>query len=477
MVVTARCPQCGGEIEFLDEVNAIKCQYCGSLLQLVGANGVRRYYLPPSATEARLKLALSKGFFKKNAATPRFEYSRLVFYPYWWVKGMVFKWIFGKRTVPSLSEEMPDTWENVKELKSRLLDHTFPALKEMGLGPSTLGVRTGALRVRIFNNEEMGKWGRPLPTTVSYDEARAYADSLKGALLNLEDVTVEMERTKLIGDRYAVVYFPLWIFSLTVKGERAEILLDGLSHRVISPPEHGTSPLLSKNNEGLLPAEPEPATFIPFRCPECGWDFPYRPLDVIHLCTTCGRAWREVHGAFREVDYRVIEAPGRRSAVHIYLPFWVLQVSLTSAAETLSTMGEFYQYFPVTRLGVRKTEPEQPIRFFVPAFRIKDIPAANKFSTRFTQSQPESSYIEKEALRGHRRAGIFLSVAEARLMAEILFCSLVPVNSRKAKTFLQHATVTYADERLEWYPFEEHEIYLREQTTGHALQANALDLD
>ena len=69
---------------------------------------MRRYYLVPSATEAQLKQALTKGFFKKKAATPRFERSRLIFCPYWWVKGMVFKWIFGKRTVPSLSGEMPE---------------------------------------------------------------------------------------------------------------------------------------------------------------------------------------------------------------------------------------------------------------------------------------------------------------------------------------------------------------------------------
>lgn len=476
MLITTGCPQCGGEIEFLDEAQALKCRYCGSLLQLAGTRGVRHYYLAPRATETRLKEALVKGVFKKKGVRPRFEGSRLVFSPYWWVKGMVFKWIFGRRTIPSLSSAVPDTWKNIKELKTHLLDHTFSAAKPAGLGPPTLGVRTAALRVRFYNSEEMATWGVPLPTTVSYDEARAYAESLKGALLSLKEVSVDLERTRLIGERYAVVFFPVWVFSLGLGSEKTEVVVDGLSHKVLRVPHAGAHPALSSTSEGALGLKPEEVTFIPFRCPECGWDLPYRPLDVVHLCATCGRAWREERGTYRQVTYRVVKGSTPAPGTCIYLPFWVFQVSLRTSTETLTAMDQFRRYFPVAQLRARKPVPGQPIRFFVPAFRIKDIPAANKFSTLFTQTQPQNAYTENEALRNHRRAGVCLDVREAKEMAEVLLCSLIPVNSRKAKTFVQHATLTCADESLEWYPFLEQEIYLREQTTGHALQAGALDL-
>nr|MBP7324005.1 hypothetical protein [Deltaproteobacteria bacterium] len=66
MFILAPCPQCGGEIEFLDEAQATRCIYCGSLLHLVGTDEDRRYYLEPRVKEADIVTALREGFRKKG---------------------------------------------------------------------------------------------------------------------------------------------------------------------------------------------------------------------------------------------------------------------------------------------------------------------------------------------------------------------------------------------------------------------------
>ena len=44
--ILIRCPQCGGDIGFLEESRAIRCEFCGTSLIVAGREGVLRYVLP-----------------------------------------------------------------------------------------------------------------------------------------------------------------------------------------------------------------------------------------------------------------------------------------------------------------------------------------------------------------------------------------------------------------------------------------------
>ncbi|RLA93449.1 MAG: hypothetical protein DRG25_04505 [Deltaproteobacteria bacterium] len=473
MLIATPCPQCGGEIEFLEEAQAVKCQYCGSLLQVVGTDGVRKYYLEPKTDEERIKKALMKGLSQKKKLKINCLNSRLIFYPYWWVKGMVFKWFLGKKTIPHKLNGVPDTWENVKELKTHLFDHTFPANGEILLGPLSLGIRTSALRVRAFNQKEIEKWGFPLKETISYEQAKNYVEKQKGKVLKLKNIDIEMEKVGLIGERYSLIFFPIWAFTISSSQGEAEILIDGVSHSVINIPQKEKRPLLLNLREKNFGFSQGDIRFIPYRCPICGWDFNFHPFNIIHLCTTCGRAWRERGGSYKEVPYKV--AKGKGDQKKLYLPFWTFRVFLIAPEEKVSTLDKFYHYFPIPRL-IKKEKQRQPIKFYIPAFRIKNIPVVNKFSTLFTQHQPQTEYLEKEAILKHDFGDIFLSSKEAKEMAEILLFSLIPKNSRKAKKFVSQAQIRFSREQLEWYPFLEKGIFFREENTGFALQKGAVEV-
>ncbi|MFA4915872.1 MAG: hypothetical protein WC560_04295 [Syntrophales bacterium] len=252
MFIAAPCPQCGGEIEFLDEVQVVKCQYCGSLLQSVGNEGVRRYYLEPRGDiETTTKALIRKLFPENKTAFPPLK-TQLIFYPYWWVKGMVFKWLIGKKNVPSNMAGIPNGWENVKELNTRLFDQTFPANGKTLLGPPTLGIRTETMRVRAFNWKEMEQRGVPLKTTISHNQAIEYAEKLKDSPLGLKKFDVEMERTMLIGERYAMIFAPIWAISLSSPQGGQEILVDGISHSVIETSQKEKIPLSSVLKAGKV---------------------------------------------------------------------------------------------------------------------------------------------------------------------------------------------------------------------------------
>ena len=253
------------------------------------------------------------------------------------------------------------------------------------------------------------------------------------------------------------------------------LLVDGISHSVIRIPKQGKEPLLPTLGKDSFGFEQGDLRFIPFRCPVCGWDLPFHPYNVVHLCSTCGRAWREKGGSYREVAYRVIKGKGDRKDETKYLPFWTFTVALVTPQEQITTLEEFYQYFPLPRL-LKSEKQKKRLKFYIPAFRIKNIPAVNKFSTLFTHNQPASDYAAKDTILHSYAGDVFLSLKEAKEMSENLLFSLIPKNRRNAKQFVSQARIHFSHEHLEWHPFFEKGIYFREENTGFALQKGALDI-
>jgi hypothetical protein len=267
----------------------------------------------------------------------------------------------------------------------------------------------------------------------------------------------------------------VWAFSIETPQGPAELFVDGVSLSVvrISGEKGPFVPLLT---DDVFAFEFENVTFIALKCPVCGWDLPFHPYSVIHLCSTCGRAWSERRGAFQEVAYHVVKRQDESQELFAYFPFWTIQVCLLSESAKLTTMADFYRYFPVPRVINWEEEKNKPIRFYIPAFRIKNIPVVNKFSAVLTRNQPEYSYSESDVLLEHDKGDVFLSAKEAREMAEIVLCSLVPKGSRKAKDLVNHGELRVVLEQLEWFPFREKGISYLDQTTGYALQKAAVEI-
>jgi hypothetical protein len=393
---------------------------------------------------------------------------KLFFAPYWRVKGMVFRWIFGSDF----------QGEPIKELKTKQLDNTFPAYNGINLGLRSLGVRPEALRLLFFDRLKMSEMGSILKVGVAFKQAAKHGASLSQVGLDETGIRVHLGRTRLIGERYSLIYFPFWMMKLSVGKESSILILDAVANtatRVITGDQwEEMADRVAKQPVRISFGN---VSFIPFKCPNCGWELPLNRFDIIHVCRTCRQAWMERGGRYKPVRFEVAAPPKGQNQPLVYLPFWVFQAQATSNGQALRTVADLHEFSPLAySRHVPSTDPRR-IRFFVPAVAIRNVPAVNKLATRVTHNQPQFDAMPKENLDNAKLIGVFLEPRAARGMADILLCSLTPSNNRNRQRFVEHSDMSVSNMHLLWWPFYEQRLFLRDAVCECGIQKGALRLD
>jgi DNA-directed RNA polymerase subunit RPC12/RpoP len=480
--IMIRCPQCGGDIDFLEEDNVICCEFCGSSLLVAGRQGVLRYVLPPrieNPREARSRVLehLKKAGHYKPKAIKGF----LFYAPFWRIQGMVFRWVFGYKQVekPTLCQTASSSSGKVKVLLTRVFDHTVRGFMGVDLGIQTLGVRSQVLRLQVFNRTHLGKRSSFLPLDVPLKDVREEAKKKSKAFLEAEDVLPEVILHRLIGGRLSVIYFPIWYVECRHQRGRESLLLDAVGGGVIRSLDDMT-PIHKKllGNTSRKSFKFKEILFLPFRCPNCGWDLPYRPLSVMHFCPTCLRLGTERGGRWKEVAYGAIHPPeGNTWDGLIWIPFWRYQVVLKTARGRLKTMADLYRVAPPPRVVDWDREAERPISFYLPAARFRDPKAVNKLGSRLTFLQHPVT--PKAFPKGSQPAtvGVSLPKTDAQRMWPVLLGALIPPRSRQARGLLNGSSIAILEPRILYFPFVRVEIFWKELWSGLSFQGNALSED
>jgi hypothetical protein len=286
---------------------------------------------------------------------------------------------------------------------------------------------------------------------------------------------IELLKTELIGERYSLVYFPFYCYSVTQEENESLLIVDGLSHRVVKG-SLSLDEIEKKPRRETVPYRP--LHFIPFKCPNCGWDLPYRPKARIHLCRTCGRAWQETGEHFQGVPYRVVlPGEGRRMESFTYLPFWRLTVTIMTSGRQYRNLKDFYDLFPLPKVMDQEILKQRLIHFHIPAFRIRNAAAVDRFSTQIVRNQPEFQETETEEFKDIHAADVWLPLGEAVEMANLLLYSMVPKRAKRIREEVKGAALNLDDKALAWLPFLEKGIFFREANTDFAIQKNCLELD
>lgn len=167
--------------------------------------------------------------------------------------------------------------------------------------PPSLGIRPSALRFELF---EPAKW--PNAVVVSPDGCGTAEDG-RGA-----------DSNRLVGVTRQRLYFPFWCFA-PEEDEAPLAVVDGLSGRVQRIQASSGDVERLRGGTGL----PWPVLgFRPLVCPNCGWDLPLRPQDVLFHCDSCERAWIAEGEGLRPVGFEIVDASG---PVDRHLPFWALE--------------------------------------------------------------------------------------------------------------------------------------------------------
>jgi len=468
LFLSTRCPQCGADLSFDEESTVIQCEYCGSALHITGRSGVMRTYVAPRNDVKRMKQAIHTAMKGANAKGALVSEKELFFAPYWRIKGMVFRWIFGEHL----------RGESVKELKTKQLDRTFPAYNGINLGLRSLGIRPGALKLFFFDPSEISKLGATVKVSVPYKEAVRQGTSLTQVGLDETDIRVHLDRTRLIGERYSMIYFPFWMIKLSWGRQARILILDAVANkatRVLT--QEQWEEMMAKTAKQPAAVSFNNVSFIPFKCPNCGWALPLNWFDIIHLCPTCQRAWMERRGGFKAVRFEIAASPKVGNQALIYLPFWVFQAEIHSNGQAFKTVADLHEFSLLFPPRVAQGADRRPIRFYVPAVSIRNIEALNKLAVGVTQKQPVFDPMPKERLDECKLRGVFLPPKAATGMADVLLCSMTPPNNGNRRDILQHAHMTIGRMQLLWWPFYEQRLFLRDAICHSGIQKGAVAMD
>jgi len=496
--IQIHCPQCGGDLDFLEEAQVIRCQFCGSSLLVAGRDEVLRYVVPAQIQDLRAAQALACEYVGNQGKTSPHPAETFLFYaPFWRLQGTVYRWIFGRKTPkpsfldglearPTPKEQLADFDFNPRQrfapirdrekvLLSRALDHTIPGTKDLDMGLPTLGYRIQSLRLRPFGREDMEQRHSFLPLQIPLEQAQGEAERFSQVFFEADDFQPEFILHRLVGKGFSVIYFPIWYVECRHGKEKEIVFIDGVSKGILKTLPRA-SPLLEKlqSEETRKPFQFSEIRFLPFKCPNCGWEFPFYPLSLLHLCPSCRRLFRERGGRWREVKYAVVFPPEKiEQDEFLWFPFWRCRTMMECAGKNLETMAGFYQLVPPLRVIHQEREARRPIYFYIPAFKFRNPPTFQKMGSRLTFIQPEIKPGSFADGSHPSTAGGSLSEADALEMGPVILGGIVPPNYRRANPWLKDCRFEFRDSQILYFPFRRVDLFWKELSTGISFQHNA----
>jgi hypothetical protein len=442
------------------------------VLKPTGRNEVQSFFFPPRGTKEQVAKALYKALREKRASI-QIGSAQLAYAPYWRVRGLLFQWAFGRKYAGGLYGTK--SFDHFKKLRAVAYHRTFPAFSAAKWELFSLGLRAQVLKMWPYNKARMGKDALIVRQEIPLQEAVRKALQTPYPGMTDSDQKIDLFRNELIGESYSLIYFPFFCFSVDRGQNETLMIVDALSHKVVKG-SLSLEKLAEDSKSQTIPYKP--FDFIPFKCPNCGWDLPFRPHTKIHLCRTCGRAWQEIGGSYQEVAFKLASSGnGKHTGKWDYLPFWQLTVSIATPQKECRNLKDFYELFPLPRVMDQERLSKRPIRFYIPAFRIRNALAVDRFAAQLTRNQPLFEETEPEDFREVKAADVWLPLSEALEMAHVLLYSMTPKRAKRTHGLVKDAQLRLEEKRLLWMPFFEKGIFLREATTDFAIQKNCLELD
>jgi len=476
--ILIRCPQCGGDIDFLEEAQVIRCPFCGSSLLVAGREGVLRYVIPPKihdAQEAQAKALESL----RGLGNPRILQTFLFYAPFWRMQGIVYRWVFGLKPMKvEIEAGVPPPMERIKVLLTRVLDHTIAGYTGLEIGLNTLGLRAQVLRLQPFGREHQEERNSFLPLEVSLEQVQVEAERFSSIFFEAQELVPEVILHRLVGKNFSVIFSPIWYVEFAQGEMRRVLLIDAVGGKAIgSVPDGSFIQRKLTGEESRKSFEFSEIHFLPFRCPNCGWEFPFLPFSMLHFCPTCRRLFREKNKEWTEIGYSIIPPPSLSQDRLLWVPFWRCKASLQSAAERLDSMAGLYQLAPPPRVVNAERESRRPIYFYVPAVKFRNPQVIHNLGSRLTFIQPEVKPGSFPDGAHPLAAGGSLPETDAREMGPVILGAMIPQSNRKARAWLKDCRVELEEPQILYFPFAQADLFWKELTTGLSFQRNALSED
>ncbi|MCX5907250.1 MAG: hypothetical protein NTY64_08700 [Deltaproteobacteria bacterium] len=489
-------------MDFLEEAQVIRCEFCGTSLLVAGRAGVLRYVVPPATEDPREAQSQAVAYLSNQRQCSARPGETFLFYaPFWRLKGTAYRWVFGFKTLKASPWDAPASRRNLHEegegsdfssrqggapikqrekvLLTRVLDHTLSASAALDLGLPTLGIRVQTFRLVPFGREHVEQRHSFLPLEIPLEKVKDEADRVANVFFEAGDVNPDVIFHQLVGKAFAVIYFPIWYVACHHARGAEVVLIDAVGKSVLKTLADGSAiPARLRSEETRKPFEFSEIRFLPFRCPNCAWEFPFYPFSQLHFCSNCRRLWRERNGEWVERSYLVVLPPGAQDRNELlWVPFFRCRASMEAETGTDMTMADFYRFVPLLKVIDEKEEARKPVYFYIPALKFRNPVAPQKLASRLTFMQPAVLPGNFPDGAHPQPAGGGLPEADALELASVILGGLVPANFQRGLAVFKGSRIALKDPEILYFPFTQDNFFWKEITTGLSFQQNACPED
>jgi DNA-directed RNA polymerase subunit RPC12/RpoP len=319
------------------------------------------------------------------------------------------------------------------QFQDRYVEKNFLACDLQGLDLYSLGIRPSVLKLELFRRATLEGMGKVVSVSITPEDA--WLHGMKAA-----DPQAIIYRG-VVGRVLSIIYFPFWVVEVERQGEKRLTILDAVSEAVIK----ADAPLsIHAVLDHALMSDPQTIGFRPLTCPNCGWDFPVKPDDVVFFCSSCDKAWQIQGSYLYEISYQIAGLPGPDDQNgRKYLPLWVLQAQ-------------------------RQDNSAQ--KFFVPAFRYRRLKHLNDLAMHISRKQPSYSALNGERPEMH---GCYYDQEDAVTLAQFINMGLAFKRVENERVF-QEEKLSVTQTELTWFPFKVQGHSLTDPFTNQPLFQNLL---
>ncbi|MGA1865511.1 MAG: zinc finger domain-containing protein [bacterium] len=464
-LVSVKCPECGGPLQYPEGAYTFKCPYCGSVLR-IKKNGVDLKYIIPSRipNKNELHLIIKKALCDKKAPSQRepepmsINKINTIFKPFWYFKGM----LYYNHASKTENDTLAKTWY-----------YSFQANPDFAGTLSSLSVRAEVLTLQPYDKETIKRMGVALPLLLDKEQAFRYAESAADMSFQCEAGHALYKRLHFIGEHFFIIYYPVLQVICSGTNRDRTFLIDGIGKTLL---EHKAGKAKT-TPEGYKEEDFHHIELLSHRCKNCGYDLDAKDFDIVFYCNVCQRLWLLKNGEYHDLKIKVLDAKEHKNCV--YIPFWRFEVHISSkeAGLDMKTIHDLSTFMKMGRFLLRNEDPERPIRLYVPALVTRNARALLKLATRINMHQRALPVSQNGNFPIDKILNASLTEDEAEEMLRVIVFSVIGRQDRKALDFYRDFTIDVTKKELLWYPFEDKGNFLVDNFHQYNFPKQSMDIN
>ncbi|MBN2373556.1 hypothetical protein JXL19_07210 [bacterium] len=509
LLVSVKCPECGGPLSYPEGAYTFKCLYCGSVLRIKNEGIDLKYIIPCRLNRNEMPPLIRKILFEKKIPvrkTCSINQISIIYKPFWYLKGMVYY----SRVGSDGNETTAKTWY-----------YSFQANPDIVSTFNSLSVRTEVLALEPYNSEDYRNEGTIiLPLMFDREAAYKYAEFAADMNIQISAAKADYERLSLIGEQLFVIYYPVICVVCSDCDRSHTLFIDGINKCLLEDNAGGkSSTFQSDNNEGIMnpestkgdencqkgfsdetpyksaplgrtatrptenPQEKDENSYsiklslLSHRCKNCGHDLTAREFDIIFYCETCYRLWLLEKGEYFPLIIKCIESESEEESV--YMPFWRFEVNIVSesAGITLKTIGDLSKFMKLGQFLLRNEDPGRPVSLYCPSLVTKNAKALLKLAAKINLHQRALPIAKRDRLPFDKAMNASLPDNEAEDMLWVIVFSIIGRRDKRAIDFYGDFKIKVINKELIWYPFEDKGEFLVDRFHQYNFPKKSMDIN